>query len=194
MGSNCDSCGPAWPAEAMEVLLTADQIDERVRALAAQLQADYRCSPPVLVGVLTGSVVFLSDLMRHLHMPVRVEFMGLCSYGDSHTPGEICVTKDLGCNIAGQDVILVEDIVDTGCTLAWLLDELRRRGPKSLKVCALLDKPSRRKVPVPIDYLGFEIPDHFVVGYGLDYASQYRNLPYVAVLNPEAYGEKKHGN
>ena len=194
MGIDCSSCRPEWPSEVVEVLLSVDQIDERVRALAARLQEDYDCSNPVLIGVLTGSVVFLSDLMRHLRMPVRIEVLALHSYGDAHVPGEVCLTKDLGCEIKGADVIVVEDIVDTGCTLSWLLKELRRRGPRSLKVCALLDKPGRRQVPVQIDYLGFEIPDHFVVGYGLDFAGRYRNLPYVAVLNPEAYGEKKHGN
>jgi hypoxanthine phosphoribosyltransferase len=194
MGSDCNSCQPDWPAEVVEVLLTAEQIDERVRGLAAELQDDYAGANPLLVGVLTGAVVFLSDLMRHLQMPVRVELMGLRSYGDAHVPGELCLTKDLGCEIEGADVILVEDIVDTGRSLAWLLEELRKRNPRSLKLCAFLNKPSRRQVPVQIDYLGFEIPDHFVVGYGLDYAGRYRNLPYVAVLNPEAYGEKKHGN
>lgn len=200
MGSGSKQCrerdiaSPDWPEDDVEVLLTADVIDKRVAALAATLQEDYDDSNPVLVAVLTGSLVFLSDLMRKLAMPVRIEVMALASYGDADLPGEVCLTKDLGCEIAGAEVLIVEDIVDTGSTLTWLLDNLRERGPKSLKVCALLDKPSRRKVPVQIDYLGFEIPDHFVVGYGLDYAGRYRNLPYVAVLNPKAYGEKKHGN
>ncbi|MCX7598284.1 MAG: hypoxanthine phosphoribosyltransferase [Armatimonadetes bacterium] len=182
----------SWPPPVKRILLTADQIQERVSQLAAQLQRDYAGRRPLLVAVLRGSVVFLSDLIRHLNMPVCLDFVQLASYGDSTcSSGQVEVLKDLGTDIAGQDVVVVEDIVDTGRTLAYLVEELERRGAASVKVCALLDKPSRREVPVRLDYVGFEVPDCFVVGYGLDFAGQYRNLPYVAELSPQAYAPQE---
>ncbi len=177
-----------WPTEVERILLTADQIAERVQELAADLQRDYRDRNPLLVGVLTGSVVFLADLMRHLQMPVVVDFMQVSSYGDSTvSSGNVQVVKDLTQPVEGRDVVVVEDIVDTGRSLRFIVDELHRRGAGSVKVCVLLDKPSRREVDVPLHYVGFQIPDYFVVGYGLDFAQKYRNLPYVAVLREEAY-------
>lgn len=178
----------AWPPPIKRVLLTAEQIQERVGQLAAQLQCDYAGRHPLLVAVLQGSVVFLSDLIRHLEMPVCLDFVQLASYGASTcSSGRVEVVKDLGTDVAGQDVVVVEDIVDTGRTLAYLVEELKRRGAASVRVCALLDKPSRRQVPVCLDYVGFEVPNCFVVGYGLDFAGRYRNLPYVAELSPQAY-------
>ncbi|MBC7289560.1 MAG: hypoxanthine phosphoribosyltransferase [Armatimonadetes bacterium] len=177
-----------WPAEVERVLLTEEQIHARVRELAAKLQADYAGRTPILVGVLNGSVVFLADLMRFVQMPVVIDFIQVSSYGDAtQSSGCVRLVKDLCQPIAGRDVVLVEDIVDSGRSLRFLLDELARREPRSLRVCVLLDKPSRREVEVPLDYVGFQIPDYFVVGYGLDFAQQYRNLPYIAVLREEAY-------
>lgn len=183
-----DSTEAVWPPPVKKILLMAEQIQERVAQLAAELQRDYTGRRPLLVAVLRGAVVFLSDLIRHLDMPVCIDFVQLASYGDSTcSSGKIEVIKDLGTDVAGQDVLVVEDIVDTGRTLAYLVDELRRRGAASVKVCTLLDKPSRRQVPVCLDYVGFEVPDCFVVGYGLDFAGRYRNLPYIAELDPQAY-------
>jgi hypoxanthine phosphoribosyltransferase len=180
--------GEAWPPPIKRVLLTAEQIRERVGQLAAELQRDYAGRQPLLLAVLRGSVVFLSDLIRHLEMPVCLDFVQLASYGASTcSSGRVEVVKDVGTDVAGRDVVVVEDIVDTGRTLAYLVEELKRRGAASVRVCALLDKPSRRQVPVELDYVGFEVPDCFVVGYGLDFAGRYRNLPYVAELSPQAY-------
>ena len=177
-----------WSADVERVLLTAEQIQARVRQLAENLQADYQGRAPLLVGILTGSFVFLADLMRHLKMHITVEFMQVSSYGDSTVSSrDVQLVKDLTQPVAGRDVVIVEDIVDTGHSLRFIIDELSRRGAKSVKVCVLLSKPSRREVDVPLDYVGFEIPDYFVVGYGLDFAQKYRNLPYIAVLREEAY-------
>lgn len=171
-----------------EVLLTPEQIRDGVNRMAQRIADDYRDREPVLVGVLDGAVVFLSDLMRALPIPVRVDFVKWSSYGDDSTSsGEVQLLKDLSFSVEGKHVLVVEDIVDTGLTLRYLLENLESRGVASLAVAALLDKPSRRKVRVPLDYVGFQVPDEFVVGYGLDFAQHYRNLPYVAVLKPEVY-------
>jgi hypoxanthine phosphoribosyltransferase len=167
-----------------ETLVEEDRLAERVRELAASISADYADRDLLLVGVLKGAVFFLSDLMRHLTVPCEVDFMAVASYGSStDSSGVVRILKDLDASIEGRDVLIVEDIVDSGLTLSYLLRTMRARDPASLEVCALLTKPERRKVNLPIRYTGFEIPDRFVIGYGLDYGEKYRNLPFVAVLN-----------
>jgi len=171
-----------------EVLLTAEQIRIRVGEMAERIAADYRDREPVLVGVLDGAIVFLADLMRALPIPLRIDFVKWSSYGDSSTSsGEVQLLKDLSFSVEGKHVLVVEDIVDTGLTLHYLMENLGTREVATLAVAALLDKPSRRRVKVKLDYVGFEVPDEFVVGYGLDLAQRYRNLAYVALLKPEVY-------
>ncbi|MGQ9523353.1 MAG: hypoxanthine phosphoribosyltransferase [Armatimonadota bacterium] len=164
-------------------LLTREQISVRVRELAAQISHDYAGREPVLVGILRGAVVFLADLMREMTISATIDFMAISSYGDASTSsGEVRLLKDLDESIEGKDVLVVEDIVDSGRTLQFLLNTLEVRRPRSLKVCTLLDKPSRRVVDLSADYVGFQIPDLFVIGYGLDWAGRFRNLPYIAAL------------
>jgi hypoxanthine phosphoribosyltransferase len=165
-------------------MLGADAIAARVRELGAQIARDYAGRPLVLVSVLKGSFVFTADLARAIDIPtLRIEFLGVRSYGEgTATSGVVQITHDLGRPIEGEDVLLVEDIVDTGLTIAHLLELLRTRHPARIKVCALLHKPARTKIEVPIDYLGFTIEDRFVVGYGLDWGERYRNLPYIGVV------------
>jgi hypoxanthine phosphoribosyltransferase len=168
-----------------EVLVTAEDLQRRVLELGEQISNDYRAqsSALLLVGVLKGAVFFLSDLMRYIDVPVEVDFMAVASYGSAtDSSGVVRILKDLDAAIEGRDVLIVEDIVDSGLTLQYLLRNLGSRNPRTLEVCALLTKPERRKVDLPTRYVGFEIPDRFVVGYGLDYAERYRNLPYVAAL------------
>lgn len=165
------------------VLLSADQIAERIRELGERIAADYVGKPLVLVIVLKGSFVFAADLARAIPLPLRVDFLGVRSYGaGTESSGVVQITQDLTRPIEGEDVLVVEDIVDTGLTIAHLLELLRTRMPRSLKVCSLLHKPARMRTPVPIDYLGFTIEDRFVVGYGLDWAEKWRNLPYIGVV------------
>jgi hypoxanthine phosphoribosyltransferase len=172
-----------------EVLLTEEQVQNRVRALGAQLSADYAGRSPVLVSVLTGSIVFLADLVRAMDVPLSVDLMEVSSYGSgTETTGQVRILKDLSGPIEGRDVVVVEDIIDTGLTLNYLLRYLTERSPASIRVCCLLDKPARRLAEIEIDYRGFSIPDRFVVGYGLDFNEQYRNLPYIGVLRPSVYG------
>ena len=167
----------------LEPLFTAEQIQNRIAELGAQIARDYEGKNPLLIGVLKGAVLFLSDLMRAIDLKVGVEFMAISSYGASmRSSGEVRILKDLDVPIEGRDILVVEDIVDTGLTLSYLLSNLRRRGASSVKLAALLDKWERREREVKIDYCGFRIPDAFVVGYGLDYAERYRNLPYIAVI------------
>ena len=167
-----------------EILVQGDDLQHRVRALAEELSRDYEGRELLLVGILKGAVFFLSDLMRSLTVPVELDFMAVSSYGSStDSSGVVRILKDLDQPIAGREVLIVEDIVDSGLTLSYLLRTLRAREPASLEVCALLTKPERRKVDLPIRYVGFEIPNRFVIGYGLDHAERFRNLPYVAVLN-----------
>ncbi len=167
----------------LEPLFTAEQIQTRISVLGAEIARDYEGQNPLLIGVLKGACIFLSDLMRAIDMKVGVEFMAISSYGAAmRTSGEVKIVKDLDVPIEGRDILVVEDIVDTGLTLSYLLDNLRARGARSVKLAALLDKWERRERDVPIDYLGFKIPDAFVVGYGLDFAERYRNLPFVAVI------------
>jgi len=169
-----------------EILVQADQLRHRVRALGAQITADYEGRDLLLVGVLKGAVFFLADLMRHIDVPCEVDFMAVASYGSAtDSSGVVRILKDLDRPIAGRDVLIVEDIVDSGLTLQYLLRNLGARDPASLEVCALLTKPERRKVELGTKYVGFEIPNRFAIGYGLDHAERYRNLPYVAALSPE---------
>ena len=171
----------------LETLISAERVEARVKELAGRISADYPDRPgsPELrfIGVLKGAFVFLSDLIRHIERDVSVDFLGVSSYGPStESSGEVKIQKDLDHEIGGLDVVLVEDIIDTGITLNYLCDVLRQRKPRSLRVAALLDKPSRRVVEVSPSYVGFEIPDKFVVGYGLDYNQRYRNRPDICVL------------
>jgi hypoxanthine phosphoribosyltransferase len=176
-------------ADVQEVLLTEDQIQARVSELGVQLNADYAGLEPVLISVLKGSIVFLADLVRGMELPLSIDIMEVSSYGAAtETSGQVRILKDLSNPIEGRHVIVVEDIIDTGLTLNYLLRYLREKGPASLRICCLLDKPARRLTEIPIDYVGFTIPDRFVVGYGLDYGERYRNLPYVGVLRPSVYG------
>lgn len=176
-------------ADVQEVLLTEDQIQARVAELGGQLTGDYAGLDPVLISVLKGSIVFLADLVRSMELPLSIDIMEVSSYGAAtETSGQVRILKDLSNPIEGRHVIVVEDIIDTGLTLNYLLRYLREKGPASLRICCLLDKPARRLTEIPIDYVGFTIPDRFVVGYGLDYGERYRNLPYVGVLRPSVYG------
>jgi hypoxanthine phosphoribosyltransferase len=168
----------------LRVLLSAHTIAARVQQLAQDITRDYRDRELVVVVVLGGSFVFAADLVRAIELPLAIDFLGVRSYGDStRTSGVVQITSDLARSIEGKDVVVVEDIVDTGLTLRFLIDNLRTRAPRSLRLCALLHKPARAQAPMSIDYLGFTIDDVFVVGYGLDHAQRYRNLPYVAVLS-----------
>jgi hypoxanthine phosphoribosyltransferase len=166
-----------------EVLVTAEDLQRRVAELGEEISRDYAGRSLLLIGVLKGAVFFLSDLMRFIEIPVEVDFMAVASYGSAtDSSGVVRILKDLDAAIEGRDVLIVEDIVDSGLTLQYLLRNLGSRNPRTLEVCALLTKPERRKVDLPTRYVGFEIPDRFVVGYGLDYAERHRNLPYVAAL------------
>jgi hypoxanthine phosphoribosyltransferase len=166
-----------------EILVPAEDLKRRVLELAAEVSRDYEGKDLVLIGVLKGAVFFLSDLMRQLDVPCEVDFMAVASYGSAtKSSGVVRILKDLDAVIEGRDVLIVEDIVDSGLTLQYLLRNLRGRNPRSLEVCALLIKPERRKVDLDTRYVGFEIPNRFAIGYGLDHAERYRNLPYVAAL------------
>ncbi|HTA36927.1 MAG TPA: hypoxanthine phosphoribosyltransferase [Solirubrobacteraceae bacterium] len=166
-----------------EVLVSADDLQRRVAELGEQISSDYAGRSLLLIGVLKGAVFFLSDLMRFIEVPVEVDFMAVASYGSAtDSSGVVRILKDLDAAIEGRDVLIVEDIVDSGLTLQYLMRNLGSRNPRTLEVCALLTKPERRKVDLPTRYVGFEIPNRFVVGYGLDYAERHRNLPFVAVL------------
>jgi hypoxanthine phosphoribosyltransferase len=171
----------------LEVLIPTEKIKERINELGAEIARDYAGRNPLLIGVLKGACLFLSDLMRVADIPLNVEFIAISSYGaEMRTSGEVRILKDLDVAIEGRHILVVEDIVDTGLTLSYLLANLKSRGAESVKLAALLDKFERREKEVPIDYLGFQIPDKFVVGYGLDFAERYRNLPFIAVLkNPQ---------
>ena len=167
-----------------EELVSADALQRRVRELGADISRDYAGQPLLLVGVLKGAVFFLSDLMRSITIPVEIDFMAVASYGSAtDSSGVVRILKDLDAAIEGRDVLIVEDIVDSGLTLQYLLRNLGSRNPNSLEVCALLTKPDRRKVDLPTRYVGFEIPNKFAIGYGLDHAERYRNLPFVAALS-----------
>jgi len=183
---------PELRSDIGDVLITEEQLRAKVRDLGAQISADYAGQAVTLVSVLKGSLPFMADLMRQIEIPVQIDLMEVSSYGGASTEssGLVRILKDLSSPIAGKDVLIVEDIIDTGLTLNYLLRYLRGKGPNSLRICALLDKPARRLVEIPIDYTGFTIPDEFVVGYGLDFGEYYRNLPFIGVLRRELYEGK----
>ena len=171
-----------------KVLISEKRLQQRVRELARQIEADYEGKSLLVVGLLKGAVNFMVDLTRAMQRPVAVDFMAVSSYGAStESSGIVRIEKDLNESIEGKHVLIVEDIIDTGLTLKYILELLRRRGPASLRVCALLNKQERRLVDISIDYIGFDVPNEFVVGYGLDYNQIYRNLPFIGVLKPEVY-------
>ena len=176
-------------ADIGEVLLDEPAIQAKILELGAQISADHAERPLTLVSVLKGSLPFMADLMRAISVPLRIDLMEVSSYGGTTTEssGLVRILKDLSASIEGEDVLIVEDIIDTGLTLNYLLRYLRGKNPRSLEICSLLDKPARRLVDIPVDYIGFTIPDQFVVGYGLDYGEFYRNLRFVGVLRPEVY-------
>ncbi|MDP4133513.1 MAG: hypoxanthine phosphoribosyltransferase [Bacillota bacterium] len=171
-----------------KILISEEELDAKVRELAAKITEDYKGKELVMIGILKGSVVFASDLLKHINTPMYLEFMAVSSYGkESETSGIVTLKKDIDIKLSGKNVLIVEDIIDSGYTMKYLKELLKDRMAESVKICTLLSKPSRRKVDIDIDYYGFEIPDEFVVGYGLDFAEKYRNLPFVGVLKPEIY-------
>ena len=173
---------PAWHDDVESILLAENRIRTRVRQLAGQIESDFQGLDLAVVSLLNGTVIFLGDLIRHLQVPMRLDFIGVSSYGSGTRPGRLVYTKELRMDVKGRDVLLVDDILDTGNTLFHVQKKLGELGPRSLRSCVLLDKPSRRMQPVQADYVGFVIPDVFVVGYGLDFAERYRNLPFIGVL------------
>ena len=174
-----------------QILYTEEELRSRVRDLGSQITADYAGRDPLLISVLRGSYIFMADLTRSIHLNLSVDFMSVSSYGTgTSSSGQVEIKKDLSDSIEGKDLIIVEDILDSGNTLYYLLDVLRARKPASIRICTLMDKPERRVKPITVDYVGFTVPDAFIVGYGLDYAEKYRNLPYVGVLKPSVYSGK----
>jgi hypoxanthine phosphoribosyltransferase len=178
-----------WRKEVECVLITEAQLAQRVKILAREIERDFRGRETVVVSLLSGTVMFLADLIRHLNLPLRLDFVGVSSYGLGTESGDLVFTKELRLDVRGRDVLLVDDILDTGKTLSRVLPKLRALKPRRIKVCVLLDKPSRRVEKIKADYVGFSVPDFFVVGYGLDFAERYRNLPFVGVLHPHIYKE-----
>jgi len=175
-------------ADIKEVLISENELQAKIKELGETLSRDYQDKSPLMVCVLKGAVLFMSDLIREMKIPVQMDFMAVSSYGAStESSGVVRIIKDLDTTIEGRDIIIVEDIIDSGLTLSYLIDLLNRRNINSIKIITLLDKPHRRTVNLKPDYCGFTIPDEFVVGYGLDYAEKYRNLPYIGVLKPEVY-------
>ncbi len=188
---------PRWRKEVERVLITEAQIARRVKILAREIERDFRGREMVVVSLLSGTVMFLADLIRHLNLPLRLDFIGVSSYGLGTESGELVFTKELRLDVRGRDVLLVDDILDTGKTMSRVLLKIRALKPRRIKTCVLLNKAARRVEKIQADYVGFEIPDHFVVGYGLDCAERYRNLPFVGVLHPHIYKNvsttDKHG-
>lgn len=173
-----------------EVLVSTETLAGRIKELGRTISADYDGKDILMVGVLRGAVIFMADLARAITRPVTIDFIAVSSYGAStHSSGVVRIIKDLDEVVADKHLLIIEDIIDSGLTLKYLYDNLKSRRPASIKICTLLSKPSRRKIDVPVDYNGFTIPDDFVVGYGLDYAEKYRNLPFIGVLKPEAYNK-----
>lgn len=170
------------------VLISEEQLNERIVQLGQQITEDYKDSDLVVVGILKGANIFMSDLVRKINLPLRMDFMVVSSYGNAAvSSGVVQIVKDLDFDIEGKDILLIEDIVDTGLTLSYLTEYLNNRKARSVKICSLLTKPARREQHVDIHYLGFEVPDSFIIGYGIDYAECYRNLPYIGTLKPSAY-------
>jgi len=182
-----------WRGEVERVLIPQEQIARRVRGLARAIERDYQGRDLVIVPLLTGTVMFMADLLRHLTLPLRIDFMGVSSYGAGTQSGKLVFTKELRMELRGRDVLLVDDILDTGRTLKRVSEKLAGLKPRSLKTCVLLDKQARRVEKIEADYVGFPIPDFFVVGYGLDFAERYRNLPFVGVLKPAIYATQGDG-
>ena len=178
-----------WRKEVERILITEAQLARRVKSLAQEVEADFRGHETVVVSLLSGTVMFLADLIRHLNLPLRLDFIGVSSYGAGTESGELVFTKELRIDVRGRDVLLVDDILDTGKTLSRVLPKLKALKPRRIKTCVLLDKAERRVEKVQADYVGFDVPDFFVVGYGLDFAERYRNLPFVGVLHPHIYKE-----
>jgi len=176
-----------WRGEVERILLTEEQIARRIRAVSRQITRDFAGREMVVVALLNGTVVFLGDLIRNLSLPLRLDFIGVSSYGLGTESGDLVFTKELRVDVRGRDVLLVDDILDTGKTLVRVRSKLRALKPRRIKTCVLLNKASRRVEDIEADYVGFEIPDFFVVGYGLDFAERYRNLPFVGVLHPHIY-------
>lgn len=172
------------------ILISEQQLQKKIAQLGAQITEDYRGKDLLLISILKGACVFLSDLMRTIDLPLAIDFMCVSSYGKgTTTQGRAKIIKDLDVDIAGKDVLIVEDILDSGVTLSHVMEILRSRKPASLRLCSLLEKPERHRVDVPLDYIGYVVPDEFVVGYGLDYAEEYRNLPYIGVLKESVYNK-----
>ena len=176
-----------WRSEVERILITEEQIERRILAMSRDIQRDFRGREMVIISLLNGTVMFLADLIRHLSLPLRLDFIGVSSYRAETESGELVFTKELRLDVRGRDVLLVDDILDTGRTMTRVLAKLRPLKPRRLRTCVLLNKASRRVEDVEADYIGFEIPDYFVVGYGLDFAERYRNLPFVGVLHPHVY-------
>jgi hypoxanthine phosphoribosyltransferase len=172
-----------WRKNVQSILITEEQIARRVKTLARAMEKDFRGRDLVVVSLLNGTVMFLADLIRHLNLPLRLDFIGVSSYGSGTESGELVFTKELRLDVRGRDVLLIDDILDTGKTMSRVLPKIRALQPRRVKICVLLDKPSRRVEKIRADYVGFTIPDLFVVGYGLDFAERYRNLPFVGVLH-----------
>lgn len=171
-----------------EVLFSAEQLQAKIKEIGLAISRDYVGKELLMIGILRGAVIFMADLARAIDIPVAIDFMAVSSYGASAaTSGVVRILKDLDENVEGRHILVVEDIIDSGLTLTYLLDIIKSRNPASVKLCTLLNKPERRKVDVHVDYTGFSIPDEFVVGYGLDYAERYRNLPFIGILKPEVY-------
>jgi hypoxanthine phosphoribosyltransferase len=180
---------PRWRNEVERILITDEQLARRIKILAREIEKDFRGHEMVVVSLLSGTVMFLADLIRHLNLPLRLDFIGVSSYGLGTESGELVFTKELRLDVRGRDVLLVDDILDTGKTMSRVVPKLELLQPRRIKTCVLLDKPARRTHDVEADFIGFEIPDFFVVGYGLDFAERYRNLPFVGVLHPHIYKE-----
>jgi len=171
-----------------KILIDEDSLQAKIRELGAEIAKDYKGKDLLLVCVLKGAVVFVSDLMKRIDLPLEIDFMAVSSYGcDTKSSGVVRILKDLNKGVEGKHILIVEDIIDSGLTLSYLIENLKARCPESVEICTILDKPDRRTVNINIKYVGFQVPDEFVVGYGLDYAEKYRNLPYVAVLKEEVY-------
>lgn len=171
------------------ILISEEDVQKRIKELGKEVTEHYRGKDLMIVGILKGAVVFMSELCKRIDLPIDMDFMSVSSYGkSSESTGEVKIIKDLDGSVQGKDILIVEDIIDTGLTLSYLTDNLKKRGANSVKIITLLDKPGRRNIEVKVDYLGFEVPNEFIVGYGLDYAEMYRNLPYVAALKEEVYG------